>query len=129
MFMCVNTLQRSSIKNKYCKERLEAKVGHKLKTPCFFPILYIQGSSYYLRNKNNNQLFSSIVVLLVNLDRNLFRLEMFKSELHDRKKITLGRTFIPKISRYLLVMYRTHYLGPAGYCHFCLISGSGRILI
>ena len=30
-----------------------------------------------------------------------------------------------------LVMYRTHYPGPdpAGYCHFCLISGSGRILI
>ena len=30
-----------------------------------------------------------------------------------------------------LVMYRTHYPGPdpAGYCHFCLISGSVRILI
>ena len=32
---------------------------------------------------------------------------------------------------YFLVMYWTHYPGPdpAGYCHFCLISGSGRVLI
>ena len=27
----------------------------------------------------------------------------------------------------LLVMYRTHCPDLAGYCHFCLISGSGRI--
>ena len=38
--------------------------------------------------------------------------------------------FIAKYAVMLkLVMYRTHYPGPAGYCHFCLISGSGRILI
>ena len=37
---------------------------------------------------------------------------------------------IKKYYKSRLVMYRTHYLGPdpAGYCHFCLISGSGRIL-